>query len=288
MQKLAPSQIRNQLLLKEAREASFNANMASFDAQLRQNKSKLKGQKRTLSLIEEERAAILQLVAKGLEPKLEAVRAEKTYAEAVASVEGIIASIDQLMEQRSIAIEEHRASILKELADANLKLSQLEKQLSVSADKTDRTVIRSPIDGIVNRVLVTTLDSVVGSGEPLVEIVPEDNELVFEAQISPQDIAYVVPGQKALLKLSAYDFALFGFLDGEVTIVGSDSVEEEGAPAHYPVKVRPLSSTSSIGRKFGLVPGMEAQIDIITGKRTILSYVTSPISRTLNTAFTEN
>ncbi len=288
MRELAPSQIRNQLLLKEAREASFNANMASFDAQLRQNRSKLKGQRRTLSLIEEERAAILQLVAKGLEPKLEAVRAEKTYAEAVASVEGIIAQIDQLNEQRLIAQEENRASILKELADANLSLSQLEKQLSVSADKTDRTVIRSPIDGIVNRVLVTTLDSVVGSGEPLVEIVPEDNELVFEAQISPQDIAYVIPGQKALLKLTAYDFALFGFLEGEVQIVGSDSVEEDADAAYYPVRVQPLGSTSSIGRKFGLVPGMEASIDIITGKRTILSYVTSPITRTLNTAFTEN
>ena len=130
----------------------------------------MKGQERTLALIEEERTAILQLVSKGLEPKLEAVRAEKTYAEAIAGVESLRSSIDQIKEQKAIAVEEHRASILAELADANLKLSQLEKQLSVSADKTDRTGV-NPIDGTVNRVLMTTLDSVVGGGEPLVEIV---------------------------------------------------------------------------------------------------------------------
>jgi adhesin transport system membrane fusion protein len=276
------------MLLKQARQLSFNANMASFDAQLRQSQSQLKGQERTLALIEEERVAILQLVAKGLEPKLEAVRAEKTYAEATAGVESLRSSMDQIREQKSIAVQEHKASILAELADTNLKLSQLEKQLSVSADKTDRTVIRSPIDGIVNRVLMTTLDSVVGGGEPLVEIVPEDNELLFEAQIMPQDIAYIVKGQKALLKLSAYDFAQFGFLEGEVTIVGSDSVEEDGAPAYYPVKINPLSSESSIGRKLVLVPGMEAAIDIVVGKRSIISYITYPVSRTLDTAFTEN
>ena len=288
MKQLAPSQIRNQMLLKQARQLSFNANMASFDAQLRQSQSQLNGQERTLALIEEERVAILQLVAKGLEPKLEAVRAEKTYAEAVAGVESLRSSMDQIREQKAIAVQEHKASILAELADTNLKLSQLEKQLSVSADKTDRTVIRSPIDGIVNRVLMTTLDSVVGGGEPLVEIVPEDNVLLFEAQIMPQDIAYIVRGQKALLKLSAYDFAQFGFLEGEVTIVGSDSVEEDGAPAYYPVKIKPLSSESSIGRKLSLVPGMEAAIDIVVGKRSIISYITYPVSRTLDTAFTEN
>ncbi|MDA9816136.1 HlyD family type I secretion periplasmic adaptor subunit [Alphaproteobacteria bacterium] len=288
MKQLAPSQIRNQMLLKQARQLSFNANMASFDAQLRQSQSQLKGQERTLALIEEERVAILQLVAKGLEPKLEAVRAEKTYAEAIAGVESLRASMDQIREQKSIAVQEQKANILAELADTNLKLSQMEKQLSVSADKTDRTVIRSPIDGIVNRVLMTTLNSVVGGGEPLVEIVPEDNELLFEAQIMPQDIAYIIKGQKALLKLSAYDFAQFGFLEGEVTIVGSDSVEEDGAPAYYPVKIKPLSSESSIGRKLALVPGMEAAIDIVVGKRSIISYITYPVSRTLDTAFTEN
>ena len=287
MKQIAPSQIRNQLLLRDARKASFNANMASFDAQLAQKQSELRGNERTLSLIEEERIVILQLVAKGLEPKLEAVRAEKTFAEATAKVEGIRASIDQLNEQRSIAIQEQKASILGELADTNLKLSQLEKQLSVSADKTDRTVIRSPIDGTVNRVLVATLDSVVSGGEPLVEIVPADNELLFEAKIMPMDIAYIVPGQKALLKLTAYDFAMFGFLEGEVRIVGSDSVEDGDSPAYYPVKIKPFGSVSSTGKKLALVPGMEAQVDVITGKRTILSYVTAPITATLQEAFTE-
>ena len=83
-------------------------------------------------------------------------------------------------------------------------------------------------------------------------------------------------------------FAQFGFLEGEVTIVGSDSVEEDGAPAYYPVKINPLSSESSIGRKLVLVPGMEAAIDIVVGKRSIISYITYPVSRTLDTAFTEN
>lgn len=124
-------------------------------------------------------------------------------------------------------------------------------------------------------------------GEPLVEIVPEDNELLFEAKIMPMDIAYIVPGQKALLKLTAYDFAMFGFLTGEVKIVGSDSVEDGDSPAYYPVKIKPFGSESSTGQKLSLVAGMEAQVDVITGKRTILSYVTAPITATLQEAFTE-
>ena len=288
MEDLAPSQIRNQLLLKQARRASFQASMASFEAQLRQKSSELIGQERTLALIEEERLVILQLVAKGLEPKLEAVRAEKTFAEATARVAAIKSSIDEINDRKSIAIEEYKAQILQELADANLKLSQIERQLSVSANRTDRTVIRSPIDGTVNRVLVSTIGSVVSGGEAIVEIVPEDNELLFEAKIMTADIAYVVPGQRALLKLSAYDFALFGFLEGEVTIVGSDSIAEDGAGTYFPVKIRPNSQVSSTGRKLALMPGMESQIDIITGKRTIASYITSPITRTLSEALTEN
>ena len=287
LKSVASSQIDNELLLAKARKARLEASLASFDSQIRQKRSELEGAVRTLQLVKEERNVILTLVKKGLEPGLEAVRAEKSYAETVARVNEIRAAIDEVEDRRSVTIQEINAEILDELAQASLELSQLEQAVNVAADKSDRSVIRSPVAGTVNRVFTTTVGGVIRSSDPIVEIVPKDSELLFEAKINPADIGYVRPGQKALLKLSTYDYSIYGVLEGYVEVVGSDSVEEQDGSTHYLVKLVPSGQITSTGKVLEMRPGMTAQIDIITGKRSVLAYLSSPITKTLTSAFTE-
>ena len=287
LQEVAQSQINNELLLLKARRARLRATLDSFDAQIRQKSSELEGASRTLLLVRQEREVILTLVEKGLEPNLEAVRAEKSLAEALSKVNTINAAIEEIKERRAIAIQEHNAEILQELAEANLELSKLEKAVSVAADKSDRSIIRSPVDGVVNRVLVSTIGGVLKTGEPAVEIVPDSNQLLYEAKVTPMDIGYVEIGQAALVKLSTYDFSIYGNLEGIVEIIGSDALEEQNEESHYIVKIKPTSNITSTGRTLQIIPGMTAQIDIKTGKRTVLSYISSPITKTMTTAFKE-
>ena len=287
LEEVAKSQISNELLLLKARRARLLATLDSFDAQVKQKEAELEGADRTLSLVKQEREVILTLVQKGLEPNLEAVRAEKSLAEAMSKVSTINAAIEEILERRSIAIQEHNAEILQDLAEANLELSKLEKAVSVAADKSDRSIIRSPVDGIVNRVLLSTIGGVLKTGEPAVEIVPSGNKLFYEAKITPMDIGYVEIGQTALVKLSTYDFSIYGNLEGTVEVIGSDALEEQNEESYYIVKVLPEGNVTSTGRALQIIPGMTAQIDIITGKRTVLSYISSPITKTMTSAFKE-
>ena len=280
--------ILNEKLLIEARGAKLQSTLASFDSQLRQRQSELVGAKRTLALVSEERDVVKKLVERGLEPKLEVVRAEKTYAEATAKVESILGAIDEINDRKSVALQEQRSEILSELAKAKSEFSQLEQGVMVAADKSERSILKSPIEGVVNRVLVSTQGGVLKAGEPAVEIVPADSKLIFETKIKPNDIGFIKVGQKAFIKLSTYDFSIFGSLSGRVEVVGSDSIPNEKGETFYIVKVeledKPVTST---GLSLELISGMTAQIDIITGKRSVLSYLTSPITKTLDTAMRE-
>jgi len=280
--------VLNEKLLIDARSSKLQSTLASFDSQLRQKQSELVGARRTLSLVTEERDVVKKLVERGLEPKLEAVRAEKTHAEATARVESILGAIDEINDRKSVALQEQRSEILSELAKAKSEFSQLEQAIVVAADKADRSILKSPIEGIVNRVLVSTQGGVLKAGEPAVEIVPADSKLVFETKIKPNDIGFIKVGQKAFIKLSTYDFSIFGSLSGRVEVVGSDSVPNEKGETFYIVKVeledKPITST---GLSLDLMSGMTAQVDIVTGKRSVLSYLTSPITKTLNTAMRE-
>jgi adhesin transport system membrane fusion protein len=280
--------VQNEKLLIVARNAKLQGTIASFDSQLRQRQSELIGAKRTLALVREERDVVKKLVERGLEPKLEAVRAEKTLAESIARVESIQGAIDEIRDRKSVAIQEQKSEILSELAKAKSEFSQLEQAVIIAADKADRNILKSPIDGVVNRVLVSTVGGVLKAGEPAIEIVPADSKLLFETKVKPNDIGFVHVGQKAFIKLSTYDFSIFGSLNGRVEVVGADSIPNEKGETYYLVKVE-LTDTAitSTGLKLDLLSGMTAQVDIVTGKRSVLSYLSSPITKTLSTALKE-
>ena len=196
-------------------------------------------------------------------------------------------AIDEINDRKAVSMQENRSDVLSELAKARSEFSQIEQMMPFAADKADRSTIRSPISGVVNRVLVSTVNGVLKAGEPVVEIVPGDTKLVLEAKIKPADIGFIIQGQRSLIKLSTFDYSIFGSLNGRVDVVGSDSVPNEKGETFYFVKVEMVSQQTSTGRSLQLIPGMTAQVDIVTGKRSIISYISSPITKTLNSAFTE-
>lgn len=284
----SPSLIQNEKLLIAARFAKNQATLDSFESQKRQKASELLGAKQTLKLVREEHEVVKILVERGLEPKLESVRAEKTYAEAVSKVDSIIGAIDEINDRKSGSIQEQKSEILNEIAKAKSEFSQLQQSMNVAADKADRNIIKSPISGVINRVLVSTVGGVLKAGEPAIEIVPSDAKLIFEAKVKPNDIGFVSVGQKAFIKLSTYDFSIFGSLSGLVSVVGSDSIPNEKGESYYIVKIELTdSNVTSTGKSLELISGMTAQIDILTGKRSVMSYLSSPLTKTLTTAFTE-
>jgi membrane fusion protein, adhesin transport system len=173
-----------------------------------------------------------------------------------------------------------------ELSESNAKLNVLSEGSAALQDRVDQTEIRSPVNGTVKQLKVYTVGGVVQPGKDLVEIVPSDDALVLEARVLPRDIAFLSPGQKALVKFTAYDFAIYGGLEATLEHISADSVLDEKGNAFFLVRVRTLST--NIGpKKLPIIPGMVAEVDILTGKKSVLAYLLKPILRAKETAMTE-
>lgn len=173
-----------------------------------------------------------------------------------------------------------------ELSEVNAKLSTLSEGSAALEDRVKQTEIRSPVNGTVKQLKVNTVGGVVQPGKDVIELVPSDDALLLEAKVLPRDIAFLRPGQKALVKFTAYDFAVYGGLEATLEQIGADSVVDEKGNAYFVVRVRTLSNT--IGQqKLPIIPGMVAEVDILTGKKTVLSYLLKPILRAKARALTE-
>ena len=173
-----------------------------------------------------------------------------------------------------------------ELSETNAKLSALLEGSSALEDRVKQTEIRSPVNGTIKQLRVNTVGGVVQPGKDVVEVVPSDDALLLEARVLPRDIAFLHPGQKALVKFTAYDFTTYGGLDATLEHISADTVLDEKGNAFFLVRVRTLSS--SIGeQKFPIIPGMIAEVDILTGKKSVLAYLMKPILRAKERAMTE-
>ncbi|MEO1545028.1 MAG: HlyD family type I secretion periplasmic adaptor subunit, partial [Pseudomonadota bacterium] len=177
---------------------------------------------------------------------------------------------------------------LEKLNEARVELGALQEVNKRSADKLARTVIRAPATGIVKTVHVTTIGQVVQPGIDLIEIVPLNDTLLIETRIRPQDIAFLRPGQLARVKLTAYDFALYGGLEGEVENIGADSVTDDKGETYYLIQIRTNGVQLEHGGKdLPVIPGMVAQVDVLTGEKTVLAYLTKPLTRMRDEALRE-
>jgi adhesin transport system membrane fusion protein len=178
--------------------------------------------------------------------------------------------------------------LLQRISDAEAGLMKAEETLPILEDRLLRTTVIAPVDGIVNRLLVNTTGGVVQPGESLLEIVPIDDELIIEVEINPKDIAYVLPGQEAIIKLTAFDFSKFGSLKGKVINVGVDTIQKEDGSIWYICQIAvDGNGFTSIGKTIKILPGMVAEADIVSGEKTVLKYLLQPVTKIANEAFRE-
>jgi membrane fusion protein, adhesin transport system len=232
-------------------------------------------------LARDELAMVERLVASGDASQVELLRARRAATEAESA----------LANRRNKYIQD----LSTELAKVREDYEQVEQQVTQKRQQLANSVISSPMSGIVKNVKFTTLGGVLRAGDELLQVVPVDDQLIVEAKVLPRDIALIRPGLKATIKFDAYDYTVFGIVDGEVTYVSADSMRDESqradsaAATYYRVHVRttvpgPVTRT---GRRIAVLPGMTAQVDIRTGQRTLLAYLLKPVTKTLTEAFKE-
>lgn len=223
----------------------------------------------------------LQLEQKDLEKKQEINRTEKK----IEKLKLQIVEADQKVKELD---ETRRAEAMEELNAVMAEIDRLSFMQVAIEDRVTRTSVRSPVDGTVKQLLINTVGGVVKPGMDILEIVPNDEGVIVETKIKPSDIAFIYPGQKAVLKFTAYDFAIYGGLDGEVTNISADTITDEKREEYYLVKVKSKKNyLGSDENKKRIIIGMTAQVDIITGKKTVMQYLLKPILRAKNNALRE-
>jgi membrane fusion protein, adhesin transport system len=169
-------------------------------------------------------------------------------------------------------VSENKAKI----AQFRLEQSKAGEALGAFKDRLSREELRAPMDGVVNKILVQTVGGVVRGGEPLVEIVPVDHSVMIEAEVAPQDRGKIWEGLPATVKISAYDFAQYGGLEGKVIDISADALQRQDGKTFYRVRLR--ADTARWGKEKPVIPGMTAEVDITSGKQTVLQYILAPVS----------
>jgi len=298
--KAAPEVVAQELQLYEAKQAEMNAAVAIARQQLAQRQQELnEAQARRVQaaqgfdLTSKELAVTKPLINSGAVSEVELLRLERDVGRfrgerdmASAQITRIQAAINEA--QRKIEEVEltFRNDAGKELSETNAKLSGLAEGSVALTDRVKQSSIRSPVKGTVKRLLVNTVGGVVQPGKDMIEIVPLEDALLLEARVLPRDIAFLHPGQPAVVKFTAYDFSVYGGLEGTLEHIGADTVMDDKGNAFYTVRVR--TNKPGFGNaNLPIIPGMVAEVDIITGKKSVLAYLLKPVLRAKSVALSE-
>lgn len=289
--------------LFNARRGELSSALAAESARLTQAERALgeaqadaAARRETEALAAEELAMVAPLVDKGIEPRASLIRAEsaRRAARSAAAGAGLAvararAAVTEARESARGVAGRFRSHAVAELAQTRAELAVQAATLPAAADRLDRTVVRAPVAGIVQRVLAATSGGSVRPGEPLVEIVPAGDALVVEVDVKPSDIAFVHTGQRATVKLTAYDYSVYGSLVGTVERISPDAVvDERSGQSHYVARVRTSGALHGHdGRVLPVGAGMIAEVDLLGRRRTVLSYLLNPVTKLSDSAFRE-
>lgn len=229
----------------------------------------LSGLKQALVLVQQELAMTEPLVAKGAASEVEVLRLKR--------------SANDLQNQMNDVRNQYYVKSREELSKANMDIESQQQVVRGKSDTLSRTVFKSPVRGVVKEIDVMTLGGVIPQNGKLMTIVPLDEQLLVEARISPRDIAFIRPGQEALVKITAYDYSIYGGLKGKVTVISPDTLRDEVKQDqfYYRVYIRTDSDklTNKEGKDFSITPGMVATVDIRTGSKTVLEYLVKPFNK---------
>nr|WP_232511917.1 HlyD family type I secretion periplasmic adaptor subunit [Herbaspirillum sp. meg3] len=197
------------------------------------------------------------------------------------------AAIAEAQAKMGEASSRFRADARSDLTTSENELARLQEEIKSRNDRVSRSEVRAPMDGVVNRVLMNTVGGVVKPGDAIIEMTPTDDKLVIEAKVSPTDRAQLMTGAPARVKVSAYDYGVYGSMKGVVTEVSADTVPEERGERFYRVKIEVTRDPREIDHSVALMPGMTATADMIVGRRTVWQYLMSPLNRFGQTALRE-
>jgi adhesin transport system membrane fusion protein len=301
----APSAAKDQQALYDLRQNQLAAQKKVLESQASQRKQEIaeKGTQRTqlqnnLKLARDELAITEPLVKKGVLPRLDLIRIQRQ----IADLEGQLATVRQTIPRLQTAADEaedriaeliatHRAEVSNELNDAKSELKSVSETLFAGTDRVKRTEVRSLVRGTVKELKHNTIGGVIRPGEDIAEIVPLDDTLLIEAKIRPRDIAFLHPGQKATIKITAYDFSIYGGLEADLERISADTIRDETDPhgeRYYRVYLR--TKTNALehnGKELPIIPGMTATVEILTGKKSVLDYLLKPLLKARETALRE-
>lgn len=297
-----PESVSEELNTFRANSSNLTNQLAVTEQQLAQRKqeiSELRGRisdvSSVIALSRQELETIRPLVERGSAPKLELLQKERDLKERQTELNSLQSSaprIQATITEAEARIKEVRSSFQAqaqtELAATQIELNSLGETLGALEDRKTRTEIKSPVNGYVKDITVSTVGGVVQPGVDLIEIVPKDDQLLVEAEVRPSDIAFLHPGQKAVVKITAYDFSIYGGLNGEVVDISADTITNDKDEKVYRVRVRTFDTT--LKRKnevLPIIPGMVATVDILTGKKTVMEYIMKPIVKTLHNSLGE-
>lgn len=298
--KQAPDIVEQERALYESRRAELDATIGVAKQQSSQRsqelisvRAKREQASQSFTLTARELELTKPLVKTGAVSDVELLRLERDVARYrgerdsansdIPRLESSVAEANRKIQEVELSF---RNTARSELSEANAKLSALSEGSAALEDRVKQTEIRSPVNGTVKQLKINTVGGVVQPGRDVIELVPSDDALLLEARILPRDIAFLRPGQKALVKFTAYDYAIYGGLDANLELISADSVVDEKGNAFFLVRVRTLSTTIG-AQKLPIIPGMVAEVDILTGKKSVLSYLLKPILRAQSRALTE-
>jgi adhesin transport system membrane fusion protein len=251
--------------------------------------------KRSYRLLKEELNLTQPLVAEGAVSQVELLRLQRQANDLHGELEAVKLSTPRIesslieLEQTLKAQESaFKSQAQSDYNDVNAELSRLQETTQAIVDQVDRRVVKSPVTGTIKQLFVKTLGGVVQPGMDLLEIVPSEDSLLIETKIRPADIAFMHPGQKATVKFTAYDFSIHGGLQGEVVNISPDTILDEEGESFYLVQIETRESfLGAENNSLPIIPGMTVNVDILTGKKTVLDYILKPILKTKQLALRE-
>ena len=279
----------------QAKDNSIVQQVQQRRQEYKEAQARIKTLQKSLEFVTEEISMTAPMVREGVKSKVDFLKLKREANGIENDIEAASLSLPRL----EFAIEEYRQKRVeakqlfinnakKELNEISSEMSRLKAQQIQFKDKVDRTMVKSPVNGIVQKLFVHTVGGVIQPGADLVEIVPTNKQLYLEIKIKPSDIAFIHPGAEAKVKISAYDFAIHGGLIGTVANISPDTITDSKDNTFYLIHIE--TKKNYLGSKehpLKIIPGMTASVDIVTGKKTVMQYILKPILKSKQYVFTE-
>jgi adhesin transport system membrane fusion protein len=297
-----PESVRAEQDAYDANKRQVKNQVSVLEQQLQQKQQEVEELSRRINdisgvvkLAQDERNMVEPMVAKGAAAKMELLQIDRNIAQQRAELNGLRlalprsqSAVKEARERLNELDTSFKADAQKILAEKTIELNTIKQTLAAYQDKSERTEIRSPVLGMVQDVKITTVGGVAKPGDTIMQIVPLEDLLVLEAKIKPSDIAFIKIGDPAKVRISAFDFSVYGALDGKVTEISADTITNEKGESFYRVHVQTdKTKLEKSGKEYTIKPGMQATVDIVTGSKTVMNYLMKPFIKASETALRE-